>query len=97
MKKITFILVCILLGIFSTSYANPVTVKSPDGKLELKFEVVNGIPQYSLNREGKPVVKPSKMGFTLEYEIQLFRRDMGTSVGRRGSNPQPLQRNACNT
>ena len=71
MKKLSFILVCMLVGIFLNSYANPVTLKSPDGKLELTFDVVNGIPQYSLNREGKPVVKPSKMGFTLEWRDDL--------------------------
>ena len=71
MKNFVFILICMMIGLFSNSYANPVTLKSPDGKLELKFEVVNGIPQYSLNREGKPVVKPSKMGFTLEWRDDL--------------------------
>ena len=71
MKKLTYILICMLVGFFANSYANPVSLKSPDGKLELKFEVVNGIPQYSLSRDGKPVVKPSKMGFILEWRDDL--------------------------
>ena len=44
---------------------------SPDGKLELQFEVKDGVPYYSLNRDGKPVVLPSKMGFTLEWRDDL--------------------------
>ena len=46
-------------------------VTSPDGKLELQFEVKDGVPYYSLNKEGKPVVLPSKMGFTLEWRDDL--------------------------
>ena len=71
MKKLSFILVFLALGLFAKSYATPVTVKSPDGQLELKFEVVGGIPQYSLDRAGKPIVLPSKMGFTLEWRDDL--------------------------
>ncbi len=44
---------------------------SPDGKLELHFEVIEGVPYYALNRDGKPVVLPSKMGFTLEWRDDL--------------------------
>ena len=44
---------------------------SPDGKLELRFEVKDGVPYYSLNCDGKPVVLPSKMGFTLEWRDDL--------------------------
>ena len=47
------------------------TFTSPDGKLELQFEVKDGVPYYALNREGKPVVLPSKMGFTLEWRDDL--------------------------
>ena len=46
-------------------------VTSPDGKLELQFEVKDGVPYYSLDRNGKPVVLPSKMGFTLEWRDDL--------------------------
>ncbi len=72
MRKKIIILFCLALGIFSKLNANPVTVKSPDGQLELKFEVIGGIPQYSLDRAGKPIVLPSKMGFTLEWRETLL-------------------------
>ena len=47
------------------------TLKSPDGQMELTFEVKNGVPYYKLNRNGKPVVLTSKMGFTLEWRDDL--------------------------
>ena len=51
--------------------ADAVTLQSPDGLLLLKFAVVNGVPHYALERAGKPVVLPSKMGFTLEWRDDL--------------------------
>ena len=45
--------------------ADAVTLQSPDGQLLLRFAVVDGHPQYTLDRAGKPVVLPSRMGFTL--------------------------------
>ena len=47
------------------------SVKSPDGKLEARFELRGGVPYYSLSREGKEVVKASKMGFELEWRDDL--------------------------
>ena len=45
---------------------NPETLVSPDGKLELKAGVTaDGIPAYSLSREGKEVVLPSRLGYKL--------------------------------
>ena len=51
--------------------AEPTTLKSPDGKLELLFELRDGVPYYALNRLDKPVVLPSMMGFTLEWRDDL--------------------------
>ena len=55
MKKIITLLLLALVGLSQTFGGNPVTVKSPNGKLELSFEVVDGVPYYALNREGKPL------------------------------------------
>ena len=49
-----------------------VKLQSPDGQLELKFAVVDGVPQYALDRNGKPIVMPSRMGFTLEWRDDLY-------------------------
>ena len=82
MKKICvlilFLAAVFVLPSFAQNYpkapampADALTLKSPDGQLLLKFAVVNGQPQYSLDRAGKPVVLPSRMGFTLEWRDDL--------------------------
>ncbi|MCR4965336.1 MAG: glycoside hydrolase family 97 protein [Bacteroidales bacterium] len=82
MKKISLLLLVMMMVSVLPSFANhypkapampadALTMKSPDGQLELQFAVVNGVPQYALNRAGKPVVLPSRMGFTLEWRDDL--------------------------
>ena len=69
LKLTFFVLFIFVLGWQTLSGQEKLT--SPDGKLELQFEVKDGIPYYSLNRDEKPVVLPSKMGFTLEWRDDL--------------------------
>ena len=45
--------------------ADAVVLRSPDGQLELKFAVVDGVPEYALERAGKAVVLPSRLGYAL--------------------------------
>ena len=72
MKRIFIaLLIVFLAGTGQAVWAQQKTLNSPDGKLELQFEVKEGVPHYALNREGKPVVLPSKMGFTLEWRDDL--------------------------
>ena len=64
----------VLFCLFALLFAGTVLgqqLKSPDGKLELRFELKDGVPYYALNRLDKPVVLPSKMGFTLEWRDDL--------------------------
>ena len=57
-KLLSLIVLAVVFAI--PSYADgPVKLQSPDGQLELKFEVIDGMPQYSLDRVGTPVVLPS--------------------------------------
>ena len=60
------------------AYAEPTTLKplkSPDGRMEMYFtlwdDLSDGHITYRLERDGKPVVMPSKLGFTLEVNEQL--------------------------
>ncbi len=72
MKHTLTALVLLVAALFAQAYASdPVTLHSPDGKLELRFELRDGVPYYSLDRTGQPVVLPSKMGFTLEWRDDL--------------------------
>ena len=72
MKKTLFILICLTASLLATAFANePIKLQSPDKQLELSFELRDGVPYYALNRAGKPVVLPSKMGFILEWRDDL--------------------------
>ena len=42
------------------------SVKSPDGQLELNFELKDGTPYYRLNRKDKVVLRDSKLGLRLK-------------------------------
>ena len=55
----------------SKNEVNPLILNSPDGLLELRFELVDGVPCYSLYRDGSAVVLPSKMGFILEWRDDM--------------------------
>ena len=82
MKKICFLILFLaaffVLPSFAQNYtkvpampADALTLQSPDHQLELKFAVMDGVPYYALNRASKPVVLPSRMGFTLEWRDDL--------------------------
>ena len=70
-KKTLLVLFCLVVSFTKSFTAEPVKLSSPDGQLQLGFELRDGVPYYALNRAGKPVVLPSKMGFTLEWRDDL--------------------------
>lgn len=41
-------------------------ISSPNGKMKLKFELIDGTPVYSLSLEDYPIIKPSKLGLVLK-------------------------------
>ena len=45
--------------------ADDLVLRSPDTQVELRFAVVDGVPQYSLSRAGEAVVLPSRLGYKL--------------------------------
>ena len=71
MKKTLLLLLVLTTSLFAALAAEPVKLNSPDGKLELRFELKDGAPYYALYRLNKPVVLPSRMGFTLEWRDDL--------------------------
>ena len=70
-NKSLFLFVLAISFLQTTLAAEPLKLLSPDGKLELRFELKDGVPYYALDRAGKPVVLPSKMGFTLEWRDDI--------------------------
>ena len=71
MKKNFFPLFFLLAAMWLNVAAQPLSLKSPDGQMQLAFELRDGVPYYSLDRADQPVVLPSKMGFTLEWRDDL--------------------------
>ena len=71
MKKFLLSLFVLLAALSQNVAAQPLLLKSPDGKMQLTFELRNGVPYYALDRTNQPVVLPSKMGFTLEWRDDL--------------------------
>ena len=47
-------------------------LKSPNAELEMKFEIQDSIPLYSLSYKGKDVIKPSKLGLELKDQEDLL-------------------------
>lgn len=60
--------------------ADTLTLRSPDGRLAAHFWLADGgRPMYSLEREGKAVVRDSRMGFTLEWRKSDLASGFGVS------------------
>lgn len=53
--------------IFGAAALQAQSLKSPDGKFEMNFQLKNGVPFYNLKYQGRPVVEDSKLG------IRIFR------------------------
>ena len=73
MMKIRFFLVFCLMACLSMPMrgADDLRLKSPDGRLEVTFRLVDGKPYYELARDGKQVIAASQMGFELEWRDDL--------------------------
>ena len=71
MKNLCLSLFFLLAALWLNVAAQPLTLKSPDGQMQLSFELRGGVPYYSLDRANQPVVMPSRMGFTLEWRDDL--------------------------
>ena len=52
-------------------------VTSPDGRIEVRFGLVDGAPYYAVNREAVSVILPSKMGFAFQNDAPL---DAGLTI-----------------
>ena len=69
MKKFLTLLIilCVSAGLMSAQDANLRKVSSPDGNVELSFNLKDGhIPVYALDYKGEPVVGESHLGFKLQ-------------------------------
>ena len=62
-----FFAVFLSISVSSNGQETYKSLKSPDGRMELRFSLRDGKPYYELSRDGRAVVLPSRMGFTLEW------------------------------
>lgn len=67
MKKTILYLSALCLGLAATAQE---TLRSPDGKLSLQFELSDkGEPTYTLDYKERPVILPSRMGLELRGDV----------------------------
>lgn len=57
----------VLCGLLVQSvHAQPLDVASPDGSLVVTFELDDGAPRYRVDRFGREVIRPSRLGFAFQ-------------------------------
>ncbi len=77
MRKFTFFILLILLalallGCQTRAETNLTqTITSPDENIAVTFTLTDGSPTYQVDFDGKPVILPSKMGFSLKDAAPL--------------------------
>lgn len=59
-----------------TVFSESEALLSPDGMLRLSFSVKDGIPMYALQRDGKDVVLPSRLGFEMRGTVKSEKIDI---------------------
>ena len=65
MRKLFLLLLCLACG---TAAAQ--TLRSPNGKFQMNFVLAaDGTPTYDLHYQGKPILKPSRLGFTIVDDL----------------------------
>lgn len=62
MKRLLLISLMAGWALFSAAQ----NISSPNGKMQLTFEVKDGVPTYQLNLENEPIILPSKLGLELK-------------------------------
>ncbi len=70
MKKLAIILLAIICCTGLSQAKEKQT--SPNGKVAVEFDVINGIPLYNISYKGKEVIKPSRMGLELINDYSLI-------------------------
>ena len=68
MKKMLLFIAILCSGMIASGEV----LKSPDGVLKMQFELKGGVPHYQLHFDGKPVIKPSRLGFELKSKEDLL-------------------------
>jgi alpha-glucosidase len=67
-KSLFFVITTVILFV---ACSKEITVKSPNEKLQLTFELIDGTPYYSLSHQNHPVITRSGLGFVFEGNDEL--------------------------
>ena len=72
-QKNNFSIIYLLLFFILISCTNTSNkiLTSPDNKIELSFEIIDGEAFYSINKDEKSVIKKSKLGILLENKLNI--------------------------
>lgn len=63
-KSILFTSAFISMILISCTKSNVISqVSSPDGKISVQVNIIEGLTSYEVSLDGKPVIEPSKLGF----------------------------------
>lgn len=71
MKNKIFLTAALLFGCMSYIQAKPLSVDSPDGSIHVEFDTKEGVPTYSVARNGKTILNPSRLGLRLKDQQDL--------------------------
>lgn len=83
MRNIIFKIICLLvaLNLFAACRNDKIQrLISPDGKTVLTFSLSDGKPFYTVQKNGKEIIKPSHLGFVLSFGDSLCSNFKVTSV-----------------
>lgn len=80
MKRLKYLLAAVCLAgactAPKTTFIENEALDSPDGTLHLSFSVDDGIPMYALQKDGKDVVLPSRLGFEMRGTVKAEKIDI---------------------
>lgn len=68
MNKLLFsaAIISVLAAAPSAAEGNPLEVSSPDSTVTLAFDINDGVPRYSVSRNGRTILNPSRLGLVLK-------------------------------
>ncbi|MDE6680224.1 MAG: glycoside hydrolase family 97 N-terminal domain-containing protein, partial [Muribaculaceae bacterium] len=70
--------------------AKPIAVTSPDGSVSLEFDTKDGLPYYSVKRNGKSILNDSRLGMKLK-DAPDFAEDFSVKSTERDSHSETWQ------
>ena len=71
MRFFRYIFLTLFLFLLSCSNNTKQSIDSPDGKIKLVFEIVDGELKYDIKKNSQQIVNPSSLGLILQDNLNL--------------------------